>query len=164
MNESRSSQKQNLSGLMVLLLFGVFAVCILAVLLSGTGIYDRLTRRDAQAFDARSAAQYLSTRVHQAEGAESLSLRPGPEGGHMLCITQSYGFDAYETLLYCHDGWLCELFMEAGGEINPEAGERILEVSSLEGAMEEGLLTLSITDKNGQQTIRLLLRGGEAHP
>ena len=49
-------------------------------------------------------------------------------------------------------------------DYRPEAGERILEVSSLEGAMEKGLLTLSITDKNGQQTIRLLLRGGEAHP
>ena len=44
MNDRNSSQKQNISGLMVLLLFGVFAVCILSVLLSGARVYDRFRR------------------------------------------------------------------------------------------------------------------------
>lgn len=149
---------------MVLLLFGVFAVCILAVLLSGTGIYDRLTRRDAVAFDTRSAVQYLMTRVHQAEGTDSLSVRPAQEGGDMLAITQTYGSDVYETLLYCREGWLCELFVAADAEMDPEAGEKILPVSHLEGYVENGLLTLSVTDENGEQTLRVLLRGGEVHP
>ncbi len=164
MKESRSSQKQNLSGLIVLLLFGVFAVCILAVLLSGTGIYDRLTRRDAETFDTRSAVQYLATRVHQAEGPGSLSIRQDAENGSMLSIVQAYGEDQYETLLYCRDGWLCELFEEIGAEVDLEAGERILPVSRLEGSLENGLLTLLLTDENGIQSIRLLVRGEEAHP
>lgn len=149
---------------MVLLLFGVFAVCILAVLLSGTGIYDRLTRRDAATFDIRSAVQYLSTRVHQAEGPGSLSLRPAEKDGVMISIAQTYAEEPYETLLYCRDGWLCELFVEAGVEIDPEAGEKILPVSHMDGHMENGLLTLTVVDENGEQTLRLLVRGEEARP
>ena len=77
----RSSQKQNLSGLMVLLLFGVFAVCILSVLISGTRVYDRLTARDQGAYDARTASQYLTTRMHQAQSSDAVSVRSPGEGG-----------------------------------------------------------------------------------
>ncbi len=164
MNESRSSQKQNLSGLMVLLLFGVFAVCILVVLLSGTSVYDRLTRRDEAAFDSRSAVQYLATRVHQAENADAVSLRIGEDGGAVLCIRQTYGDEMYETLLYCREGWLCELFEESGADVDTFAGEKILPVESLAGSYDNGLLTLSIKDENGEQQVVLLLRGGEVLP
>jgi len=163
MNETKSSQKQNISGLMVLLLFGIFAVCILSVLFSGTRIYDRLTERDKITFDTRSAVQYLATRIHQAENAASLTLESA-EGGTMLRIAQAYGEELYETLLYCHDGWLCELFVPAGEEFEPDAGERILPVERMTGTIDNGLLTLSVADENGEQTISLLLRGGEVHP
>ena len=139
---------------MVLLLFGLFAVCILVVLLSGTSVYDRLTRRDEAAFDSRSAAQ----------NAEAVSLRPGEDGSAMLCIRQNYGEDQYETLLYCREGWLCELFEETGADIDASAGERILPVERLIGAYDNGLLTLSIFDENGEQQIVTLLRGGEVLP
>ena len=164
MNESRSSQKQNLSGLMVLLLFGVFAVCILVVLLSGTSVYDRLTRRDEAVFDSRSAVQYLATRVHQAENADAVSLRIGEDGGAVLCIRQTYGDEMYETLLYCREGWLFELFEESGADVDTFAGEKILPVESLAGSFDNGLLTLSIKDENGEQQVVLLLRGGEVLP
>ena len=149
---------------MVLLLFGVFAVCILSVLLSGTGIYNRLTQRDAEAFDARSAVQYLATRVHQAEGADGVSLRPMEGGGDMLVIAQNIDLVGYETVLYCAEGWLCELFVEADSDLELEAGEKILPASRLEGHMENSLLTLAVTDPTGEHTVRLLLRGGERHP
>ena len=149
---------------MVLLLFGVFAVCILVVLLSGTSVYDRLTRRDEAVFDSRSAVQYLATRVHQAENADAVSLRIGEDGGAVLCIRQAYGDEMYETLLYCREGWLCELFEESGADVDTVAGEKILPVESLAGSFDNGLLTLSIKDENGEQQVVLLLRGGEVLP
>ncbi|MBQ3050657.1 MAG: DUF4860 domain-containing protein [Clostridia bacterium] len=149
---------------MVLLLFGVFAVCILVVLLSGTSVYDRLTRRDEAVFDSRSAVQYLATRVHQAENADAVSLRIGEDGGAVLCIRQTYGDEMYETLLYCREGWLFELFEESGADVDTFAGEKILPVESLAGSYDNGLLTLSIKDENGEQQVVLLLRGGEVLP
>ena len=43
----------HLDGLIALLLFGVFAVCVLAVLLTGASAYQRLTQRDMAAYDSR---------------------------------------------------------------------------------------------------------------
>ena len=41
--------KHNIDGLAALLLFGIFAACVLSVLLSGAGAYRRLTQRDLTA-------------------------------------------------------------------------------------------------------------------
>lgn len=163
MKEGFSIQKQNLSGLIVLVLFGVFAVCILAVLLSGTSVYDRLVERDEKAFDARTAAQYLSTRIHSAVSADAISLTE-VGGSHAIRMQEFYGDEEYQTLLYCREGWLYELFMEADADIEPEAGERILPAEKIEGTIEEGLLTVLLTDKSGEQTIMIALRGEEARP
>lgn len=56
-----------MGGLLALLLLLVFAVCVLSVLLTGAGTYQTLTRRDQDSYDRRTAAQYLATRVRQAD-------------------------------------------------------------------------------------------------
>lgn len=163
MNDRNSSQKQNISGLMVLLLFGVFAVCILSVLLSGTRVYDRLTARDEKAYDARTAVQYLSTRVRQAQNADALELSE-QNGKTVLHLYERYDEDVYETRLYCYDGWLCEQYLASDADVDEEAGEKILPAESIEGSLENGFLTLRVTDAGGTQTVRILLRGGEVQP
>ncbi len=163
MKDSLSSQKKNLSGLIVLVLFGVFAVCILAVLLSGTGVYGRLVERDENAFDDRTAAQYLSTRIHSAANADSISI-VSVDGSDALRILESYDEESYQTLLYCRDGWLYELFTISDGEVDPEAGERILPAERIKGSIENGLLKINLTDENGEQSLLVSLRGGEARP
>ena len=40
-----------MDGVFVLLLFCVFAVCVLSVLLTGAGAYRRLTERDRVSYD-----------------------------------------------------------------------------------------------------------------
>ena len=46
--------------LLALLLFGLFSVCVLAVLLTGADAYRRLTQRDRLAFDSRTCTQYVA--------------------------------------------------------------------------------------------------------
>ncbi len=163
MKEGFSKQKQNLSGLIVLVLFGVFAVCILAVLLSGTSVYDRLVERDEKAFDDRTAGQYLATRIHSAVNADAISLTE-VEGSTAIRMTEYYGDEEYMTLLYCRDGWLYELFAESDIDIEPEAGEKILPAEKIDGEIENGLLTLHLKDSSGEQTVRIALRRGEGRP
>ena len=45
----RKPIQHQMDGLIALLLFGVFAVCVLAVLLTGADAYRRLTERDRRA-------------------------------------------------------------------------------------------------------------------
>lgn len=159
MKDSLTSQKKNLSGLIVLVLFGVFAVCILAVLLSGTSVYNRLVGRDEKTFDDRTAAQYISTRIHSALNADAVSIM-SVDGSDAIRISESYDGEEYQTLLYCREGWLYELFTTAEGDMDALAGERILLADSIHGTIENGLLRIRLKDANGEQVLLLSLRGG----
>jgi hypothetical protein len=55
----------NLDGLAALLLFAVFAASVMAVLLTGAKAYRGVTRRDQEAYNARTAVQYVAQRVRQ---------------------------------------------------------------------------------------------------
>ena len=71
----KNEQKQSrITGLMALVVFGVFAVCILAVLLTGANVYQRLVHRGTQDYDRRTAAQYVTTRIRQADRAGSVTV------------------------------------------------------------------------------------------
>lgn len=154
-------RSEHLEGLMALLLFGVFAVCLMVVLLTGADSYQGLTRRDQAASDGRTCAQYLATRVRQADVDQSVSVGEFG-GGDALCFTQSIVGDDYVTRIYVYDGWLMELFCKADSNLEPEDGERVMAAQSLTAAEEDGLLRLSITPADGGAVELLLnLRSGE---
>ena len=147
MNMKRNNGKTN--ALVVLLLFGLFAVCILSVLLTGADAYRRLARRDQHSYDGRTAVQYLSTRVRQADGLGLVSVRSF-EGADALVLTEEIEGQTYETLVYCHDGFLRELFSAAGSEFLPEDGEKVLEAQALLRELEGQSLTARLTGPEGE--------------
>ena len=147
--------------LLALLLFGVFAVCILAVLLTGADAYRRLSRRDRESYDSRTAVQYLSTRVRQADregGVEVGSF----EGCPALILPEVINGSCYETRVYCYDGYLRELFAAADGSFLPADGEKVLPAEELRVSASESALHLELCTADGQwQELVLYLRSGE---
>lgn len=147
--------------LVVLLLFGVFAVCILSVLLSGADVYQRLADRDRLGYDYRTAGQYLSTRVRQADRADAITVRSFGDAD-ALVLTEEIAGEEYLTLVYCHDGYLRELFTFAGGNFLPEDGEKVLRAQSLSLSLDDHLLTAELIGPEGEaQKLALFLRSGE---
>jgi len=148
--------------LLALLLFGVFAVCILGVLLTGADAYRRLAERDRESYDARTAAQYLTTKVRQADRAGGVKVRTF-EGCPALVLPEKIDGTAYETRIYHHDGYIRELFAEAEGDFLPEDGEKVLPAGGLLIYEEEPGLQIRILDAAGEQwqELRLHLRSGE---
>ena len=153
--------KGNIAGLAALLLFGVFALCILFVLLTGARSYQQLTQRDQSAYSHRTAAQYLATRVRQADAVDTISV--GRFGdGDALFITEEIDGVGYETCVYCYEGKLRELFTFAGETFAPEDGEELLSVQGLELTLEGKLLTAVITNEDGTtQKLAVFLRSRE---
>ena len=147
--------------LLALLLFGVFAVCILAVLLTGADAYRRLSQRDRESYDSRTAVQYLSTRVRQADrlgGVEAGSF----EGCPALILPEEIDGVRYETRVYCYDGYLRELFAAADGGFLPSDGEKVLPAEALRVSAGEAALYLELCTADGQwQELTLYLRSGE---
>ena len=148
----------HLDGLIALLLFGVFAVCVLSVLLTGASAYQRLTQRDMAAYDSRVCLQYIAARVRQADRDNGVSVEPFG-GRDALILTEEGG---YATYVYWHEGYLMELYTSVDGDLAPEDGEKLMASGGLELSLEDGLLTVDITQGTGEQdTLCLSLRSGE---
>lgn len=163
--------KHQIDGLAALLLFAVFAVCVLIVLLTGARAYSRLTERDQSAFNQRTCMQYIAARVRQADSLGAVSAE---DFNGVPALVLGAG-EEYVTRVYCYEGWLMELYSEAGADLAPEDGEQLMEASSLELSLKqtvnEGGLELALQGKlltatvtmpdGGTETLRLSLRGGE---
>ena len=147
----KRTQNRSISLVAALLLFTVFAAGILSVLLAGAGIYRRVTARDHLRFDSRSAIRYVATKVRQAPTPSALELGSFG-GGDALLLKETADGAAYVTRVYCHDGWLMELFTAAEGDFAPEDGERLLPVRQMQLHLEHGLLTVDILDSGGQKS------------
>lgn len=162
----RREKDHSLNGLLALLLFGVFAACVLSVLLTGADAYQRLTERDRLSYESRTAAQYIATRVRQADRSAGVTV--GTFGtSDALELWETVDGETYLTRVYCYDGWLRELFSDAEGDFSPEDGEKVLEADSLTLTLSpEGLLEVALTEEGSCQQVLLHLRSGgeEAAP
>ena len=154
----RKAIQHHIDAVAALLLFGIFAVCVLAVLLTGADAYRRLTQRDQAAYERRTCTQYIATRVRQSDREGSIRVEDF-EGSDALVLD---GDEEYATWLYCRDGWLMELYCLAGERLEPEAGQRLLEAEGMELSLEDGVLTVHIvTGQGAEEELLLSLRGGE---
>lgn len=153
----RQGTKHHMDGLLMLLLFGVFAVCVLIVLLTGAKAYRGLTERDRTAYDRRTCVQYIATKVRQGDVEGGVTVEPFGDTA-ALCMRQ-YGF---VTRVYCYDGWLMEMYTFEDAELTPQDGEKVMPLSGLSFDLEDGLLTVELQSGEGvTDTLRLALRSGE---
>lgn len=160
-------QKSNITSLAPLLLFVVFTTCILSVLLTGADVYQKFSKRDQYSFQRRTTAQYLTTRLRQSD-TEGMAFvgnfddTSAQEAGDTLFICEELGGRTFFTRIYCHDGYLRELFAEAGASFNPDAGQKILEVNSLSFTVQGDLVFIEIEHADATtETLILHLRSGK---
>jgi hypothetical protein len=152
--------RHHLDGLLVLLLFGVFATCILFVLLTGADAYQGLTERDRVSFDRRTAVQYLATKVRQSDLQGAVWVEDF-QGRDALVLAQDAEGERYLTRIYCQDGSLRELFSEQDAQLSPEDGEALFPADELQLSLEGGTLQARLLCQGVWQTVILDLRCGE---
>ena len=158
MNNERKQWK--ITGFVALVVFTVFAVCILLVLLTGADVYRQLTQREQQSYDKRTAAQYITMRVRQADKSGCISVEDFC-GVESLVMRDEIDGEFYETRVYCFDGYIKELFSPADSGLLPQDGENILRASSLSFDINGSLLTADVTTEGETQRVLLYLRSAE---
>lgn len=135
MKENRS----RITDVLGLLCLTGFALCLLLVLLTSASLYRNLVDRGETSYVRRTALQYLTTRVHQAERVTVGNL----EGCEALILEETVDGEVYTTWVYCYDGWLRELCAVPGAKLPPKAGETILETEYFSLRREEHLLSVT---------------------
>lgn len=154
----RQTSKTDHEALLALVLLGVFAVCVLTVLLTGASAYRRLVDRDQESYRSRTAAQYIATKVRQSDSADNIALAAFGDGDALVLDAGS----DYTTTIYCLDGYLMELYTDPSLGLEPADGEKVLPVGGLALSLSDGLLDVTCTDQaGGVETLTLFLRSGE---
>ena len=136
---------RNITALLGLLVLGLFALCVAAVLLTGGKTYQTLTRRAELSHSRRTGVRYLTTRFHQAPEVSVEDFC----GLQALTIREEIGGKTYITRVYCHEGAIRELYSGVNAPVQPEDGERILDAEALAFSQEDGLLTVCIIHPDG---------------
>lgn len=142
------TKQRNISTLMTLLVFFLFAVTLLMVILSSARLYKNTVDSSRQCFDRRTVFLYLTTRVRQADSADQIALGIFGDGDALIFLEEFDG-EVYHTLVYSHDGWLRELFCAESARLSPADGEKILPLQSLALDHIEGGIRLQVTLPDG---------------
>ena len=135
-------------------LFTVFTISVVAVLIGGAKIYRNQSNADLFGYEKRTAALYISTRVRQNDldgmcfVGDFYTAQPSDEG-NTLFLYEDIGGELYYTCIYCYNGYLYELFAEAGNDFTPADGEAIIEIGALRFKNESCLICAEITYKDG---------------
>ena len=140
-------KERSIASVAAFLVFTVFAAAVLITLLGSAGVYERLTKRSTESYDIRTGVRYLTAKVQQAPASVSVEAFGGTDA---LVFAEHIGDREYATRVYYHNGWLMELFSAREGAFSPEDGEKLLPARSLQMVLENGLLTLELTDGHGQ--------------
>jgi len=149
--------KKQREGLLGLILITVFALCLLMTVLLAARFYQNIHTVQEEQFSGRTILSYLSTRVHQAESHGSVEV--GDIGGCEALILRENDTE-YVTYIYCHDGWVKELYCSALDHFGPEAGENLLRARSLTfDTVAAELLAVTCETDLGARSIRLYVPG-----
>ncbi|MBQ6833615.1 MAG: DUF4860 domain-containing protein [Lachnospiraceae bacterium] len=130
--KSRSGAEQ----LFPALLFFVFLLCTVFTILIGSRVYENIRERDRLSFETDTALAYITNKVRQGDISDSVSIRES-DGQQFLVFTSIFDDVAYETLIYHMDGGLYELFTLAENDLDPTAGQRIMDCDTMSFMLEE---------------------------
>ncbi len=139
-----------------LVLFAILAICAVLVLLTGAGVYKRLTERGQGAFKNRTVPLYIATKVRQADCAGAISLEH-INGTDILRLEEQIDGKDYVTRIYCYEGVVRELFSAEDVPFDPAAGEKITEASEVRFFLEDGDLTVKVTREDKTVTEQTLI-------
>lgn len=149
--------------LFTLAAFCLFAATLLLVLLLGANAYRGAGARAAAAYDQRIALDYIAAKIRHHDSAGVLLCAdfyhpalPAAEAGiPALYLMQEYAGISYYTRIYFYDGYIRELFAEAGLDFAPADGQALLPAEELRFAWRQGLI--EIVCRAGGKEERLLI-------
>ncbi|MBO5487296.1 MAG: DUF4860 domain-containing protein [Eubacterium sp.] len=160
------SEKHNIDGAFVLVLFAVFAVTIVAVLALGANSYKKLVERDEDSYNRRIITSYVTAKIRENDSMEALEVggftrADTPDGIDTLHMYQTIEGEVYDTRIYFYDNHIYELLTLADIKINPDAGSPIMEAKGLSFQRNGNVVEIVAKDAEGREgTATVALRSG----
>ncbi len=116
--------------LFMILLFFALGISSLFVVLTGAHVYENINQRMEENFGGQTALSYISNKVRQSDekGRVSVEVIAGTD---VLVLTEEIDDVVYQTMIYCQDGHIKELFSEEGSGLGLTDGIEIMDCDKL---------------------------------
>ncbi len=128
-----------------MLLFVLFAICMLMAVAVAADTYSRIKNGYQQSLGAAASMKYVSNKLRSADSVTLLDGGAAVESGGMFSV------------IYC-DGGLYEKSSVSGDDISLSGGDRISDIDSMSITEHDGLYEITVV--SGGQTSSMLVRKG----
>lgn len=128
-----------------MLLFVLFAICMLMAVAVAADTYGRIKNGYQQSLGTAASMKYVSNKLRSADSVTLLDSGAAVENGGMISV------------IYC-DGGLYEKSAASGDDISPSGGDRISDIDSMSITEHDGLYEITVV--SGGQTSTMLVRKG----
>ena len=118
-----------------MLLFLLFAGCLLLMIAIAAGTYSRISTNFDKTFGSSATLRYISNKVKSAERVEIV------ENGTALYLTDG----EITNVIYFRNSSLYEKSIPSDTEPKPDGGDKIFDISELNITEQGGLLKISVT-------------------
>ncbi len=132
-----------------LLLFLIFAICMIVIIGAGAGIYSRIMNGYETTYGSSAAIKYVSNKIRSSDSCEIIDNGKGIvlESGNIL------------TVIYSGSGGIYERSFSADSEISAKGGELVVETDNMSVSETENLYEISVTCE-GRSLSTFVRKGG----
>lgn len=152
--------EHRMESVFTLSLFLVFTLSMTMVMAIGAGVYQRIAAGADANFEERVGTAYIANKVRSCDSAGMVAVEDR-EGIPVLVLTEDVEGTLCETLIYCLDGSIRELFVKKDTPLPLDAGLAIYEAEGAAFSLEEDLLQITVETAGGPQTQYVAIRSGK---
>lgn len=146
-----------------LILFCAFAISMLMVLTTGAQSYQNVRSSVENRYSEETGVSYIVMKLRHYDDTDCTVEIGDVDGIPALCMTETYDGTDYVTSIYFYNGYVMELYTEAGYGFLPEDGFQIVEAQGLDFSIEDGLCTVTcVGTGDGRAQATVSLRDGGA--
>ncbi len=131
-----------------MLLFLVFAICMLVIIGSAAGTYSRINKSYDTTYGSAASIRYISNKIRSADSCELI------DGGNGVVLNSGN----MVTVVYQLGGGLYEKNIANGGDTSPSGGELIFEIDKMDIQEHDSLYEISV-NFNGSSSSVLVRKG-----
>ena len=157
MSNGNMKVQHGMQGAFIFVLLGLFALMSTLMVLLGAQMYHATVDRSEYNNVNRGMGAYVRSMVRSLDSGEVSVEEPG--GIPAVALKETWEGEQYVTWIYQYDGALYEQYTDMEDEFNPERGTEICPANSLSAELEDGLLTVRLTNGSDEPcTVRVALR------
>ena len=151
------TKSHSISGAFVFMLLGVFAVFSMLLAVLGAQAYRTTVDNSAAHTQKRIVTAFVRNAVRAQDERGAIAVEDH-DGLPVLALSSELDGERYVQYIYSLNGKLCELFTSAEYPFAPEDGEPVCDAQRFEPTLEGNLLTVRVTDANGEPSTVYIAR------